>query len=149
VKPEPRTLNFMVTHFNTQRLVRMELTPEGATYKARENEFLRLHDPDIHLTDVMEAPDGSLLVLDTGGWFRIGCPSSLMAKPDVTGAVYRVKPTAQSADVPALAEVKSKSGLNLAVVSGVKAVIRKEDPNGGKMAGITSRDSAWSYYSSR
>jgi putative membrane-bound dehydrogenase-like protein len=84
---------FMVTHFNTQRLVRMELTPSGSTYKAVENEFLRLHNPDIHLTDVMEDPrDGSLLLIDTGGWFRIGCPSSLMAKSDLLGAVYRIKP---------------------------------------------------------
>jgi len=86
-------LNFMVTHFNTQRLVRMELTPHGSTYKAVENEFLKLHNPDIHLTDVMEDPrDGSLLLIDTGGWFRIGCPSSLMAKSDLLGAVYRIKP---------------------------------------------------------
>jgi len=90
---EPRTENFMVTHFNTQRLVRMELTPSGSTYKAVENEFLKFHDsPDIHLTDVMEDADGSLLLIDTGGWFRIGCPSSLMAKSDLLGAVYRIKP---------------------------------------------------------
>lgn len=85
--------HFLVTHFNTQRLVRMELTPSGSTYKAVENEFLKLHNPDIHLTDVMEDPrDGSLLLFDTGGWFRIGCPSSLMAKSDLLGAVYRIKP---------------------------------------------------------
>ena len=85
-------LQFMVTHFNTQRVVRMGLTPDGSTYKATENEFLKLHSPDIHFTDVMEDPrDGSLLVVDTGGWFRIGCPSSLMAKPDIAGAIYRVK----------------------------------------------------------
>jgi len=89
---------FMVTHFNTQRLVRMELTPSGSTYKAVENEFLKLHNPDIHLTDVMEdSRDGSLLLIDTGGWFRIGCPSSLMAKSDLLGAVYRIKPSKQSA----------------------------------------------------
>lgn len=88
------TEHFLVTHFNTQRLVRMELTPSGSTYKAVENEFLKFHDsPDIHLTDVMEDPrDGSLLLLDTGGWFRIGCPSSLMAKSDILGAIYRIKP---------------------------------------------------------
>ena len=100
---------FMVTHFNTQRLVRMELTPSGSTYKAVENEFLKLHNPDIHLTDVMEDPrDGSLLLIDTGGWFRIGCPSSLMAKSDLLGAVYRIKPknprpvsiASRSADAP-------------------------------------------------
>lgn len=90
----PTAEHFMVTHFNTQRLVRMELTPEGSTYRAVENEFLKLHHPDIHLTDVMEDPrDGSLLLLDTGGWFRIGCPSSLMAKSDILGAVYRIKST--------------------------------------------------------
>ncbi|MBL9143855.1 MAG: c-type cytochrome [Verrucomicrobiaceae bacterium] len=90
--PVGAPLQFMVTHFNTQRVVRMELTPDGSTYKATENEFLKLHSPDIHFTDVMEDPrDGSLLVVDTGGWFRIGCPSSLMAKPDIAGAIYRVK----------------------------------------------------------
>jgi hypothetical protein len=51
-----------------------------------------MHSPDIHITDVMEDSDGSLLVLDTGGWFRIGYPSSLMAKADVLGAVCRVIP---------------------------------------------------------
>jgi len=89
--PPGNPLQLFVTHFNTQRIVRMELTPEGATYKAAENEFLQLHDPDIHLTDVLEDADGSLLALNTGGWFRIGCPASLMAKPDALGAVYRVK----------------------------------------------------------
>lgn len=85
--------SFMVTHFNTQRLVRMEMIPDGSTYKATENEFLKLHDPDIHFTDVLEDPrDGSLLLIDTGGWFRLGCPSSLIAKSDLLGAVYRITP---------------------------------------------------------
>lgn len=84
-------LNLFVTHFNTQRVVRMELAPAGATYKATEHEFLSLPDsPDVHFTDVIEDSKGDLLVLDTGGWFRIGCPSSLMAKPEAKGAVYRV-----------------------------------------------------------
>lgn len=85
--------SFFVSHFNTQRLTRMEMLPDGATYRVTEREFLKLHDPDIHLTDVLEDRDGSLLVLNTGGWFRIGCPSSLMAKPDIAGAVYRIRKT--------------------------------------------------------
>ena len=85
-------LHVLVTHFNTQRVVRMELVPDGATYKATEHEFLRLPDaPDVHFTDVIEDRKGNLLVIDTGGWFRIGCPSSLMAKPEAKGAVYRVR----------------------------------------------------------
>ena len=112
---EPRTENFMVTHFNTQRLVRMELTPEGSTYKATENEFLKLHNPDIHLTDVMEDKDGSLLLIDTGGWFRIGCPSSLMAKSDLLGAVYRIKRSAAApsrSPVAALPQTDLKSQIS-------------------------------------
>ncbi|HSJ01222.1 MAG TPA: PVC-type heme-binding CxxCH protein, partial [Verrucomicrobium sp.] len=88
-------LQMFVTHFNTQRLVRMELEPSDSTYTATEHEFLKMEDPDIHLTDVIEDRDGSLIVLNTGGWFRIGCPSSLMAKPDVLGAVYRVRKQGQ------------------------------------------------------
>ena len=92
-------LQFLVTHFNTQRVVRMELVRQGSTYRAVENEFLKLADPDAHLTDVIEAPDGSLIVLNTGGWFRLGCPSSLIAKPDVLGSVLRIRPTGPATKV--------------------------------------------------
>ncbi len=82
----------LVTYFNTQKVIRARLVPEGATFTATEHPLLALEDPDIHLTDVMEDHDGSLLVLDTGGWFRKGCPSSLVEKPDLRGAVYRLRP---------------------------------------------------------
>jgi putative heme-binding domain-containing protein len=85
--------NLFVVHFNTQRVTRMESNPDGATYRFTEREFLKLRSPDAHLTDVLEDRDGSLLVVDTGGWFRIGCPSSVMAKPDVAGAIYRIRKT--------------------------------------------------------
>ena len=85
-----------IAHFNTQRVARMEIIPDGATYRTTEHEFLKLNSPDSHLTDVIEDRDGSLLVLDTGGWFRIGCPSSLTAKPEIPGAVYRVRRNGQS-----------------------------------------------------
>lgn len=101
---EPGTENLMVTHFNTQRLVRMELTPSGSTYTTVENEFLKLDDPDIHLTDVIADPrDGSLLLVNTGGWFRIGCPSSLTAKPDLRGSIYRIRPAKPTAAPATLA----------------------------------------------
>ncbi|MDE0819040.1 MAG: HEAT repeat domain-containing protein, partial [Pirellulaceae bacterium] len=35
--------------------------------------------------------DGSLIVVDTGGWFYRGCPTSQFARPDVLGAIYRVR----------------------------------------------------------
>lgn len=120
---KPETEHFMVTHFNTQRLVRMELTPSGSTYKAVENEFLKLHNPDIHLTDVMEDPrDGSLLLIDTGGWFRIGCPSSLMAKSDLLGAVYRIKP--KKAHAATLARKSANVSVQKADISSQISVLR-------------------------
>ena len=102
--------NLFVAHFNTQRITRVEVAREGASYTVAEREFLRLRDPDAHLTDVLEDRDGSLLVVDTGGWFRIGCPSSLLAKPDVAGAVYRIRRSGPMAKVepwggPAVAHV--------------------------------------------
>lgn len=110
----------MVTHFNTQRLVRMDLAREGASYRATESEFLKIHDPDVHLTDVIEDRDGSLLLLDTGGWFRIGCPSGLMAKPDVLGAVYRVRPP-QPAKTPVARIAATPTPTLKAVLADLKA----------------------------
>ena len=83
--------DMLVTYFNTQKIVRTKLIPAGASYKATEHELLKIDDPDIHLTDVIEDADGSLLVIDTGGWFRIGCPASLREKPDLRGAIYRLR----------------------------------------------------------
>lgn len=133
----PSTKNarqFMVTHFNTQRLVRMELMPEGSTYKAVENEFLKMHNPDIHLTDVMEDPrDGSLLLLDTGGWFRIGCPASLMAKADLLGAVYRIKP--MQVQSPSLAARRASKALwELKDEAEVAAQLASLDPGAVRVA---------------
>ena len=91
--------NLFVTHFNTQRVTRMEVERSGASYKVTPREFLKIQNPDVHITDVIEDRDGSLLVVDTGGWFRAGCPSSLVAKPDIAGAIYRIRPKAALAKV--------------------------------------------------
>ena len=42
-------------------------------------------------SDVLEDADGSLLVVDTGGWYKICCPTSQLAKPDVLGGIYRIR----------------------------------------------------------
>ncbi|HEU5117442.1 MAG TPA: HEAT repeat domain-containing protein, partial [Isosphaeraceae bacterium] len=35
--------------------------------------------------------DGSLLVVNTGGWYKLCCPTSQFPKPDVLGGIYRVR----------------------------------------------------------
>lgn len=85
------TGNWFVCEFNTHKLVRVKLTRAGSSYSASVEEFLASSDPDFHPTDVIEDADGSLLVIDTGGWFRNGCPTSQIAKPEITGAIYRIR----------------------------------------------------------
>src|SRR5205807_3963295 len=67
------------------------LTPSGATFTTRDEDFLVSDNIDFHPTDVIEDADGSLLVIDTGGWYKLCCPTSQFHKPDVLGAIYRVR----------------------------------------------------------
>ncbi|HEY2249765.1 MAG TPA: PVC-type heme-binding CxxCH protein, partial [Planctomycetaceae bacterium] len=83
--------NLFITFFNRHKVIRSVLTRSGATFTSREEEFLSSDEKDFHPTDVLEDADGSLLVINTGGWFRIGCPVSEIAKPDVMGAIYRIR----------------------------------------------------------
>ncbi len=83
--------NVFVSLFNTRKVTRSVLVPRGSTFAARTEDFFTVHDPDAHLTDVFEDADGSLMILNTGGWFRRGCPASEISKPQATGAIYRVR----------------------------------------------------------
>ncbi|MBP89846.1 MAG: dehydrogenase [Planctomycetaceae bacterium] len=83
--------SFFITEFNTHKIVRTKLTRSGSTFAATAEEFLSSSSGDFHPTDVLEDADGSLLVIDTGGWFRIGCPTSQIAKPNILGAIYRIR----------------------------------------------------------
>jgi len=82
--------NFFATEFNLGKVVRVELEPSGSTYTCTEREFLSCNNRDFHPTDVIEDADGSLVVVDTGGWFYRGCPTSQIARPDVKGGLYRI-----------------------------------------------------------
>ncbi len=79
------------TLFNLRKVVRTTLTPKGATYASKDEDFLVSPDRDFHPTDVFEDADGSLVVIDTGGWYKLCCPTSQLSKPDVLGGIYRVR----------------------------------------------------------
>ncbi|MEQ8852837.1 PVC-type heme-binding CxxCH protein [Gimesia sp.] len=83
--------NIFTSIFNTHKVIRTQLVRSGATFETKEEDFLVSDDPDFHPTDVIEDADGSLLVINTGGWFRIGCPQSQISKPDIHGAIYRIR----------------------------------------------------------
>ena len=83
--------NLFSAQFNPHRIQRHILHREGATYRTDDQDFLTSTDIDLHFTDVLEDADGSLLVLDTGGWYLLNCPVSRIAKSEFKGAVYRVR----------------------------------------------------------
>lgn len=83
--------NLYACYFNLHQVVRHELIPNGATFTTRDTVFFASDHPDVHPTDVLEDADGSLIIVDTGGWYKVCCPTSQLAKPDVLGAIYRVR----------------------------------------------------------
>ncbi|MCH9652616.1 MAG: HEAT repeat domain-containing protein [Planctomycetes bacterium] len=85
--------NIFTSIFNTHKVIRSQLVRSGATFETKEEDFLVSDDPDFHPTDIIEDADGSLLVINTGGWFRIGCPQSQISKPEIHGAIYRIRKT--------------------------------------------------------
>ena len=78
-------------YFNLHKVVQHKLKPNGPTYDTEDVDFLACEHPDFHPTDIFEDADGSLLIVDTGGWYKVCCPTSQLAKPDVLGAIYRVR----------------------------------------------------------
>lgn len=80
-----------VTSFNLRKVSSHKLVPQGASFTTEDANFLVSDSRDFHPTDVMEDADGSLLVVDTGGWYKLCCPTAQLAKPDVLGAIYRIR----------------------------------------------------------
>jgi putative membrane-bound dehydrogenase-like protein len=97
--------NVFVTQFNTHKVVRVTLQRDGSTFKASAADFWTSSDPDCHPTDVLQDADGSLLVIETGGWFRNGCPTSQVAKPQMLGAIYRIR----RSDSPTVADPRGQA----------------------------------------
>lgn len=83
--------NLFACYFNLHKVVRHKLQAKGRTFETLDSDFVACDHPDFHPTDVFPDADGSLLVVDTGGWYKVCCPTSQLAKPDVLGAIYRVR----------------------------------------------------------
>ncbi|MGI8601731.1 MAG: PVC-type heme-binding CxxCH protein [Verrucomicrobiales bacterium] len=83
--------DLLCCQFNMRKVSRHRLVPEGSTYRTEDSDFLLCDHPDFHPTAVLQVADGSVLVIDTGGWYKLCCPTSQLAKPDVLGAIYRLR----------------------------------------------------------
>ncbi|GAB2555231.1 hypothetical protein GCM10027190_01830 [Spirosoma areae] len=92
--------NLFSAQFNTHRVLRHKLIRQGASFRTEDEVFFSTKDEDFHPTDVLEDADGSLLVVETGGWFIQGCPLSQVSKANLEGSIYRVR----RKDAPAIAD---------------------------------------------
>ena len=94
--------NLFVCYFNLRKISRHVMVPAGATFTTKDTDFVTSDSQDFHPTDVLEDADGSLLIVDTGGWYKICCPTSQLSKPDVLGGIYRVR----KAGAPKIADAR-------------------------------------------
>ncbi|HTG43346.1 MAG TPA: PVC-type heme-binding CxxCH protein, partial [Verrucomicrobiae bacterium] len=115
--------NLFACLFNLHKVTRHVLHAEGATYRTEDTDFLSTESTDFHPTDILEDADGSLLVIDTGGWYKICCPTSQLWKPDLLGAIYRIRKT----DAKALSDPRGRK-LDWSTVEPGALVKRLYDP---------------------
>jgi hypothetical protein len=82
--------NLFCCQFNKRMISRHMLIPRGASYESKDSDFVVSNNTDFHPTDIWKTRMGFVIV-DTGGWYNLGCPSSQLHKPDILGGIYRVR----------------------------------------------------------
>ncbi|XZE43032.1 DUF7133 domain-containing protein [Pirellulaceae bacterium SH467] len=85
----PTTL--IAAQFNLQRISMHRLIRDGASYRSKDADLLVCDQLDFHPVDVLQDVDGSLIVIDTGGWYDLCCPSSGTEERVATGGIYRLR----------------------------------------------------------
>jgi putative membrane-bound dehydrogenase-like protein len=83
--------NLFSAQHNARKVGRHVLVADGSTFRTQDFDFVTTDDPDFHPSDVLEAPDGSLIVIDTGSWYVHHCPTGQIRKVRAAGGVYRVR----------------------------------------------------------
>ena len=122
--------NLFTCCFNMRKLTRHVLTQHGASFTAATTDFLVSNSLDFHPTDVLEDADGSLVVINTGGWYKLCCPTSQLWKPDILGAIYRIRRTGR----PRRRSARPQTGLARCVGQNALRAARRR-PSGRAPAG--------------
>ncbi len=86
----PDTRVLVAALFNLQKVTAHQLVPEGASFRTIDHDLVVADRVDFHPTDVIEDADGSLLVIDTGGWYDLCCPTSRIDQKTASGGIYRI-----------------------------------------------------------
>ncbi len=76
--------------FNLQKVTAHTLKPNGASFTTIDRDLVVADRIDFHPTDILEDADGSLIIVDTGGWYDLCCPTSRIDQKTAAGGVYRL-----------------------------------------------------------
>ncbi len=118
--------DLFVAEHNTRKVTRHELRREGSTFAATNADFAVGEHPDFHPSDVLEAPDGSLLIVDTGGWYVEHCPTGRIRDSRAPGGIYRARWTKAHEVKPSPEEARFKAVWKL---NGEELRTRLADPD--------------------
>jgi len=80
-----------ITRYNTGAVLRHRMTRTGASFHTEDTTLVapKSNDADFNPSDLLESADGSLLIIDTGNWYKY-CGSSDVEKAN-HGGIYRVR----------------------------------------------------------
>ncbi len=87
---DPTTEYLIATMFNLQKVVAYQLQKTASTFEAQGVDLISSDRIDFHPTDVLQDADGSLLIIDTGGWYDLCCPTSKIDQKTANGGIYRL-----------------------------------------------------------
>jgi len=76
---------------NSRKVQRHKLSRVGSTFASEDVDFVTSDSADFHPSDVLEDADGSLLVIDTGGWYVQHCPTGRIRDSRAPGGIYRIR----------------------------------------------------------
>lgn len=96
----------VATHFNLQKITAHRLESHESGLITTDSDLLKSDRLDFHPTDVLHDIDGSLLVVDTGGWYRLCCPTSHLDQSAASGGIYRLEREGDSSLRSAMAKEK-------------------------------------------
>ena len=125
--PAGQPNHFLVTsQFNLHKIGLHRLIPKGSSFETESHDLLSADRVDFHPVDILEEPDGSLLVFDTGGWYDLCCPSSGSDQKVAMGGVYRLRSASLNYTKPKPPRTSIEQAMQVARDKAIDAGLRKE-----------------------
>ena len=126
-QPADQPNRFLVTsQFNLHKIGLHRLIPKGSSFETESHDLLSADRVDFHPVDILEEPDGSLLVFDTGGWYDLCCPSSGSDQKVAMGGVYRLRSASLKNAKPKPPQTSIEQAIRVARDDAMDAGSRKE-----------------------